>query len=114
MADMTKTLTALVINRLSRQKYHDLKTKGELKDDELYIITDDTLDAVGSTIANVAAPTLSSDAATKGYVDDNTVSAFVFKGKTYYRSSIELSEIYDLVFKIAQVLGATIKETESD
>lgn len=114
MNEQPKHITALVINRLTRNKYHNLKEQGKLKDDELYLITDDTLDAVGKPIANVATPSLSSDATTKDYVDKNTVSAFVFQGQTYYKSSICLEDIYNLVFNIAKILGATVKESASD
>jgi len=106
--DITKDTTNLIINRLTRQKYHEMKIAGTLKDDELYIITDDTLDAVGNRITNVASPTLSSDAVNKDYVDKNTVSAFAFNGQTYYKSSVDLGQIYSLMFQVAHVLGATV------
>lgn len=113
MDDITQPITNLVINRLSRQKYHEMKNAGELKNDELYIITDDTLDAVGQPITNIGEPTADTDAATKKYVDSNAVSAFVFQGKTYYKSKIDLRKIYDLLFDIAKVLGATVIDDEA-
>lgn len=112
MATLTQTLTSLVINRLPLRKYHELKESGGLNPDEVYVITDDTLDAVNCTVKNVADPEQRTDAANKAYVDDNTVSAFVFKDKTYYKSSVDLQQMYDLMFDIAKTHGAKVLDAE--
>ncbi len=109
MSETTKSLLTLVVNRLSRKKYHELKETGGLKSDELYIITDDTLNAVGEVVSNVKTPTSGTDAANKSYVDDNAVSAFALGDHEYVKSDMSLEKVYDVVFDIVKILGGTVK-----
>lgn len=110
MKDITKTLDSLVINKLTRKQYNNLKNEGKVKDDELYLITDGPLDAVGCTVSNVKTPAEDTDAANKAYVDDNTVSAFSLYGNTYERSKMSLNKVYDVVFDIVKFLGGTVSK----
>ena len=101
---------SLVINKLSSKKYHDLAINNKLKNNEIYIITDDTLDAVDCVIKNVASPSLSSDAANKDYVDKTSVSNASFADKTYIKSKMTLEDVYNLLFDVVEMMGATVNE----
>lgn len=63
-------LNQFIINTISKANYDQLSAEGQIQQNELYLVTDTPLDANGAKIFNVAAPVLSSDAATKGYVDE--------------------------------------------
>ena len=108
--DNTTSSPSLVINKLSSKKYHDLAINNKLKNNEIYIITDDTLDAVDCVIKNVASPSLSSDAANKDYVDKTSVSNASFADKTYIKSKMTLEDVYNLLFDVVEMMGATVNE----
>ena len=112
MSNSTISQPSLVINKLSGKKYHDLSINGKLKDSEIYIITDDSLDAVDCVIKNVASPSLSSDATNKDYVDKTTVSSTSFADKTYIKSKMTLEDVYNLLFDVVEMMGATVNEID--
>jgi hypothetical protein len=60
----------LMINRVTEEKYEELKNSGQIKSDELYFTDKEGLDAEGFRIKNVLPPVETTDAATKGYVDE--------------------------------------------
>lgn len=64
-----KTLSNLVISKISQAKFEELKTAGLLNEDELYLVENETLDAMGNVVKNVGTPVQNTDAANKAYVD---------------------------------------------
>lgn len=67
-----KTLRNLVISKISQAKFDELKNAGLLNEDELYIVENETLDAMGNVVKNVGTPVQNTDAANKAYVDGKT------------------------------------------
>lgn len=63
------TLSNLVISKISQAKFDELKTAGLLNEDELYLVENETLDAMGNVVKNVGTPVQNTDAANKAYVD---------------------------------------------
>lgn len=61
----------VIINKVLPEEYDDLSARGLLREDQLYVIESDILDAKGNWVKNVKTPTLSSDAANKEYVDSH-------------------------------------------
>lgn len=59
----------LKINKLTKSIYDQLSSSGSLASDQIYLVEEEFADLNGQQIKNVAEPTLSDDAATKGYVD---------------------------------------------
>lgn len=59
----------LSVIKLSADEYYTLVADGNVNQSALYVIDDDTNNAFGKKIVNVAPPELSDDAATKAYVD---------------------------------------------
>ena len=71
MAEYSETtLSDLIINRLSKEKYLELSSQGLISEEEIYLVEEDFLDGLGKPVINVGSPTLSNDAANKAYVDD--------------------------------------------
>ena len=66
------TLSNLVISKISQAKFDELKTAGLLNEDELYLVENETLDAMGNVVKNVGTPVQNTDAANKAYVDGKT------------------------------------------
>ena len=66
------TLSNLVISKISQAKFDELKNAGLLNEDELYIVENETLDAMGNVVKNVGTPVQNTDAANKAYVDGKT------------------------------------------
>ena len=66
------TLSNLIISKISQTKFNELREAGQLNENELYIVENETLDALSNVIKNVGTPVLSSDAANKAYVDGKT------------------------------------------
>ena len=67
-----KTLSSLVISKISQAKFDELKNAGLLNEDELYLVENETLDAMGNVVKNVGTPVQNTDAANKAYVDGKT------------------------------------------
>lgn len=64
----------LIINKVSRSIYKQLQEKGDIGENEIYLITDPIIDAANDKIINVADPTDETDAANKRYVDQQALS----------------------------------------
>ena len=62
--------TDLSICKMSDTDYYSLVNEGKCQRNVLYVVSSDFINAYGERIENVAYPEVSSDAATKGYVDD--------------------------------------------
>lgn len=66
--DGTQTKSLSVVH-LSQEDFYQRVQQSSLVSNEIYIVSSDYINAYGQQIKNVAAPTLSGDAATKNYVD---------------------------------------------
>lgn len=67
-----ESLSAL---HISQDEYHQKVVAGTVLSNELYIVSSDTFNMYDERIVNLAEPELSSDAATKAYVDNKAASA---------------------------------------
>ena len=65
----------LSVIKLSSNEYQDLVDSDATLSNALYIVDSDIIDAYGQQMKNLGDPTESSDATTKGYVDDNLTAA---------------------------------------
>lgn len=59
----------LVINSMSKQTYDDLVSQSQIQDNQLYLVTEDNMDARNNRVVNVGTPVELNDATTKEYVD---------------------------------------------
>jgi len=66
--------TDLSICKMSSSDYYELVKEDRCLSNVLYVVSSDFINAYGERVENVACPEVSSDAATKGYVD-STVQA---------------------------------------
>ena len=64
----------LSVIKLSSSEYQDLVDSDKTSPSVLYVVESDFINAYGQQIKNLSAPELSSDAATKGYVDSSIVN----------------------------------------
>ena len=69
-SNSTEETIDLMINRISEEKYEELKNTGLIEDNSLYFTDKEGLDAEGFRITNVLPPIELTDAATKGYIDE--------------------------------------------
>ena len=86
--------TDLSIVHLSSSEYEQLCANGQILSNALYIVEDSFTNNYGKQIKNVAIPSLSNDAATKGYVDDsisNSLSDFYHKSETSSANEISVA-----------------------
>ena len=86
--------TDLSIVHLSSSEYEQLCADGQILSNALYIVEDSFTNNYGKQIKNVAIPSLSNDAATKGYVDDsisNRLSDFYHKSETSSANEISVA-----------------------
>lgn len=60
----------LKVSHISDVEFHEKVVGGTLNQNEIYVVSSENINAFDERITNVKAPELSSDAATKGYVDD--------------------------------------------
>lgn len=60
---------------ISQDEYHQKVVDGTVLSNELYIVSSDTFNMYDERIVNLAEPELSSDAATKAYVDSKAAAA---------------------------------------
>ena len=67
-----ESLSAL---HISQDEYHQKVIDGTVLSNELYIVSSDTFNMYDERIVNLAEPELSSDAATKAYVDSKATAA---------------------------------------
>ena len=67
-----ESLSAL---HISQDEYHQKVVDGTVLSNELYIVSSDTFNMYDERIVNLAEPELSSDAATKAYVDSKAAAA---------------------------------------
>ena len=88
--------TDLSICKMSSSDYYQLVKEDRCLSNVLYVISSDIINAYGQQIKNVGLPELSSDAATKGYVD-NVVQALSGDVQTLTREEVE--QIAKDVFK---------------
>ena len=84
----------LIINKVSRAIYKQLQDNGDIGENEIYLITDPILDAVGDRILNTADPISATDAANKQYVDKNVNDAFL-SSKAYINEEISSYALKD-------------------
>lgn len=66
---------SLSVLHVSQDEYHQKVAAGTVLSNELYIVSSDTFNMYDERIVNLAEPELSSDAATKAYVDGKAASA---------------------------------------
>lgn len=66
---------SLSVLHISQDEYHQKVVDGTVLSNELYIVSSDTFNMYDERIVNLAEPELSSDAATKAYVDSKAASA---------------------------------------
>ena len=66
---------SLSVLHVSQDEYHQKVVAGTVLSNELYIVSSDTFNMYDERIVNLAEPELSSDAATKAYVDGKAASA---------------------------------------
>ena len=64
----------LIINKVSRSIYKQLQENSEIDQNQIYVITDSTIDAANDKIINVADPVDETDASNKRYVDQQALS----------------------------------------
>lgn len=67
--------TQLKVSHISDVDFHQKVVDGTLNSNEIYVVSSQNINAFDERITNVKAPELSSDAATKGYVDDTVKGA---------------------------------------
>ena len=103
-------LRQFVINTISKENYDQLSADGQLQQNQLYFVDDAPIDAKGAKVSNVATPELSSDAATKGYVDAalQHVNISPLSGLTYNLTQEGVST--ELLIAVGRALGATVLE----
>ena len=103
-------LRQFVINTISKANYDQLSADGQLQQNQLYFVDDAPIDAKGAKVRNVATPELSSDAATKGYVDValQHVNISPLSGFTYNLAQEGAST--ELLVAVGRALGATVLE----
>lgn len=66
------------------------------------------LDMNGNKITNLATPTLSSDAATKGYVDKGTNYSFSLDNVVCFTGLLQYEETVDFTGKLTSILSAVV------
>nr|DAZ41714.1 MAG TPA: tail fiber protein [Caudoviricetes sp.] len=66
------------------------------------------LDMNGNKITNLATPTLSSDAATKGYVDKGTNYSFSLDNVVCFAGLLQYRETVDFTGKLTSILSAVV------
>ena len=66
---MEEKVIDLKINRLKRETYESMKSSGQINDDEIYLVKEDSVNAEGERVVNVKDPVDDTDAANKKYVD---------------------------------------------
>ena len=66
---------SLSVLHISQDEYHQKVIDGTVLSNEFYIVSSDTFNMYDERIVNLAEPELSSDAATKAYVDSKAASA---------------------------------------
>ena len=100
----SSAIETLKINRMTAAEYAALQTKA---DDQLYVITDDSLNAFNERIVSVAAPTADTDAANKAYVDSQiTDLTSQFDGKVALSTISEVSGAISSAISSSLNLGA--------
>ena len=93
----------LSVIKLSSNEYQDLVVSGATSPSVLYVVESDFINAYGQQIKNLSAPELSSDAATKGYVDSSIVNV-----------NTSISDVSsDLLEKMNKISGDLGKEISS-
>ena len=66
---------SLSVLHVSQDEYHQKVVSGTVLSNELYVVSNDTFNMYDERFVNLAEPELSSDAATKAYVDSKAMSA---------------------------------------
>ena len=86
--------TQLKVSHISDVDFHQKVVDGSLLSNEVYVVSSENINAFDQRITNVKAPELSSDAATKNYVDE-TVKATQTKLDTLstYTHSLSVSQL---------------------
>lgn len=65
---------SLSVLHVSQDEYHQKVVSGTVLSNEIYMVSSDTFNMYDERIVNLAEPELSSDAATKAYVDSKATS----------------------------------------
>lgn len=100
--------------KISEDDYLKLVADGRQNDKVLYIVSSDILNMRNERIINVAEPSISSDAATKYYVDSSISS---FTPQTYsagYGLNLNNHQFSIDTSKVAEVNDLTAYETKAD
>ena len=103
----------LSVIKLSSNEYQDLVVSGATSPSVLYVVESDFVNAYGQQIKNLSAPELSSDAATKGYVDErfnlissNSILSSVFNSiNAGGIGGITLEQSICAIYELVKILG---------
>lgn len=103
----------LSVIKLSSSEYQDLIDSDTISPSVLYIVESDFINAYGQQIKNLSAPELSSDAATKGYVDErfnlissNSILSSVFNSiNAGGIGGITLDQSICAIYELVKILG---------
>ena len=68
-------LESLSVVKIAAEDYYALVANEQTREDVLYVISSDTLNAYDSRVENVASPSVDTDAANKQYVDKSVNDA---------------------------------------
>lgn len=107
----------LSVIKLSSNEYQDLVYSKATLSNALYIVQSDFINAYGQQIKNLSAPDLSSDAATKAYVDErfnsissNPIISQVFNSiNTNGVAGITLEQSICAIYELVKILGYSEK-----
>ena len=103
----------LSVIKLSSNEYQDLVYSDAISPSTLYVVQSDFINAYGQQIKNLSAPELSSDAATKGYVDErfnsissNSIISSLFNSiNTGGIGGITLEQSICAIYELVKILG---------
>ena len=109
----TSCYSDLQIIKLSSNEYQDLVVSGATSPSVLYVVQTDFINAYGQQIKNLSSPELSSDAATKGYVDErfnqissNSIISSIFNSISENGvSGITLDQSICAIYELVKILG---------
>lgn len=111
--ELVSSYSDLSVIKLSSREYQDLVVSGTTSPSALYIVESDFINAYGQQIKNLSAPGLSSDAATKAYVDErfnsissNSIISSAFNSiNTGGVAGITLEQSICVIYELVKILG---------